>query len=232
MEWAPDLTPYIQEIEEFNKFERRVGSTVAVYSCDVLTCLATLKCGSSFFSNQFGSQLRWPKIVFNDINWERSHVFSAIIDPLTRRYKAIAQWLDNRHLGKEFYINEELQNIVLNTVLLDIHSYGYEYNYGEYCDQIDWIPIDLYNRDQSYSVLLTLLDKHLISPPRRAPDSHSNISIPARKKLEMDIKEMFEANPNQEIMDYLAKDIELYNKVISKFNTEGKTWDEMSWLRE
>ena len=230
-----DLIPYISEVEEFNKFERSPGATAAVYTCEVLTCIATLKCGSSFLTTTFNQNCRWRKIPFSEINWDKSHVFTLMTDPLTRRYKAIAEWLFQKNLVSEYYKNVELQNFVLSTPIIDIHSYGYVYNYYEnFCDQIDWIPMEsVKNHDGVKWAIAKLLEKYKIYIDSYwATDGKSNISSGAKKKLEANIKEKFKSSPNEKIMEYLLPDIDLYNRVVQKFNPSGDAWDNISWLRK
>ena len=231
-----DLIPYFLEVEEFNKFERRPGATAAVYTCDVLTCIATLKCGSSFLTATFNQNCRWRKIPFSEINWDNSHVFSLMSEPLTRRYKAIVEWLYQKSLIDEFYKNVELQNFVLSTPMLDIHSYGYVYNYYEnFCDQIDWIPMEsVKDHNGVKQVISKMLEKHKIYLPGNywASEYESNISSNRKKQLEAVVKEKFNSSPNEKIMEYLLPDISLYNKVVQKFNPSGDVWDNISWLRK
>lgn len=229
-----DLSSFIAEVEEFNKFKRRPGATAAVFSCDYVTYISTLKCGSSFFTATFEKNFRWPKIHFDDIRWDHSHVFSFMIEPLTRRYKAIAEWLSQNRLTNEFYVNPELQKFVLTKPIIDIHSYGYVYNYYDYSQQIDWIPTDVVGSHNDIKNLVSIMmEKNYISVMDKwATAANANISSSYKKKLEFRIKEMFEENPSQEILDYLAPDVELYNNVIERFNPCGKTWDEISWLRK
>ena len=230
-----DITPYILEVQEFNKFERSPGATSAVYTCEVLTCIATLKCGSSFLTATFNQNCRWRQIPFSEINWDKSHVFTLMSDPLTRRYKAIAEWLFQKNLITEYYNNVELQNFVLSTSILDIHSYGYVYNYyEEFCNQIDWIPLEsVKNHDGVKWAIAKLLEKYKIYIDRYwATNQKSNISSKAKKKLEADIKEKFESSPNEKIIEYLLPDIDLYNRVTNRFNPNGNMWDDISWLRK
>jgi len=230
-----DITPYILEVEEFNKFERSPGATAAVYTCEVLTCIATLKCGSVFLTSTFNQNCRWRQIPFSEINWDKSHVFSLMSDPLTRRYKAIAEWLFKKNLITEFYKNIELQNFVLSTPILDIHSYGYVYNYYEdFCNQIDWIPMEpVKNHNGVKWAIAKLLEKYKIYIHNYlATDSESNISSELKKNLELDVKEKFNSSPNEKIMEYLLPDIELYNRVSDRFNPTGNNWDDISWLRK
>jgi hypothetical protein len=230
-----DITPYILEVQEFNKFERSPGATSAVYTCEVLTCIATLKCGSSFLTATFNQNCRWRQIPFSEINWDKSHVFTLMSDPLTRRYKAIAEWLFQKNLITEYYNNVELQNFVLSTSILDIHSYGYVYNYyEEFCNQIDWIPLEsVKNHDGVKWAIAKLLEKYKIYIDRYwATNQKSNISSGIKKKLVTDIKEKFSSCPNEKIMEYLLPDIDLYNKVSDRFNSNGNTWDDISWLRK
>lgn len=231
-----DLTPYILEVEKFNKFERSPGATAAVYTCDSLTCIATLKCGSSFLTATFNKKCRWRKIPFSDINWGNSHVFSLMTDPLTRRYKAITEWLYQKNLMNEFYKNAELQDFVLNTPILDIHSYGYVYNYyEEFCNQIDWIPMEpVKNHAGVMWAIGKLLEKYKINLSLSnywAKDHDSNISHSLKKELEQSVKEKFSYLPSEKVMEYLSSDIELYARVTNSFNPAGDHWDNISWLR-
>jgi len=224
-----DITPYIVDINKFNSFEPRAGSYVETYSCDVLTYIVTLKNASTFFREIFKVNHRWPPTTFNEINWEGC-VFSFISDPLTRRYKAITQWLYENSLANQFYIDSNLQQLVLNSKLLDFHSVSISENLGKYCNQIDWIPIDIISPDQVIQLTDMLLKKYNIHMFRNV--NNTNETSKKKKALELKIKEMFEENPNQEVLNYLAADIELYSQVVAKFNPTGNNWDEVSWLRK
>ena len=230
-----DISNYIKQVDEFNKFERCLGGTAAVYTCDILTCISTLKCGSTFTNTTFGKNCRWRKIPFSDINWDRSHVFSLMSEPFSRRYKAMTEWLSQNGLLYEIHNNVELQNFVLSKAILDIHSYGYVYSYyKEYCDKIDWIPIDVLNDHiQVRAMLSMLLKKHQIYwMEDKWPNSkNSNFSSIKEKEVAAFLKEKFENNPSKEIVDYLSPDVDLYSRVVANFNKDGKTWDEISWLR-
>lgn len=230
-----DINSIIAEVEEFNKFERLLGATSAVFSCDYVTYVATLKCGSSFFTATIEKNLRWPKIDFKDIRWDNSHVFSLMLNPLTRRYKAITEWLYQKNLVNLFDKDPYFQKFVLNKPILDIHSYGYVYTYyEEYCQKIDWIPIDSVNsRDDVKKLVGLLFEKNKIDiSDFWASNDVANISPIHKKMFESKVKELFEENPSQEVLDYLAPDMELYSQVIAKFNPTGHSWDNISWLRK
>lgn len=229
-----DLDSVINQINEFNKFERRPGATAAVYSCDVLTCIATLKSGSTFLTNTFHNNLRWRKINFQEINWD-SHVFSLLINPIDRQAKAIAEWIYQNNLLNYWSHDVKFKKIVLENPLLDIHSYSPMYLwYTQFANKIDWIPSDnLPNYNAVKNILSKLLNSYKIYvlDDKWSSDGASNIASAKKKKLEKEIKQLIMSDQNNVVLNFLKDDIDLYNRVCKNFNAEGKSWKEITWLK-
>lgn len=231
-----DLDHAIAEVREFNKFERRPGETVAVYTYNKLTCLATLKCGSTFVTNTFHKNFNWRQIHFKEIDWNNSHVFSLMIDPIDRQAKAITEWLFQNRFPLSWYDGEKIKNFISQTPLLDVHSYSYIYlYYEEFANKIDWIPIDILdNHNQVKFVLEKLLNSHkiFVSQDKWATKEQSNISTSFKKSFEKQIKEYLLTDNGKLIMNYLKDDIDLYSRVRNNFNKDGQTWQDISWLNK
>lgn len=199
-------------------------------TCGPLVYLRTLKCASTFFWNSL-SRFGWVEIAFDQINWQQQRVFSHIINPRMRRIKGIAEFVWMNHAQDLLTTDPDYQTFVQQTPVLDAHTVSYYENFGDRCDQIDWIPIDNSNHQTAADLTSQMLFENGIKIFNRWSwrDRHSS---EANKKLIAQQVAKCLANVNTPDVDqYLYQDTVLYQRVLNRFNPDGRTWAEVSWLR-
>jgi len=214
----------------FRKFVR-LDSPTQVATCGPLVYLRTLKCASSFFWTSF-TRLKWSVIEFHQIDWKNQHVFSHILDPDTRRHKAIAQVIHVNNAYDLFYNDQSFRRSIEHLALLDRHSLSFFDLYGDHCEEIDWIPLTGRGRQQvTDKTNEFLVEIGNIKVFNRWAWDHEHVGTPEKKKLEQDLAELWAVDRPESADWYLQRDRELYRRVISKFNYDAATWPESSWLR-
>jgi len=199
-----------------------------------LVYVRNLKCASTFFYESFLKLWRWEEMNWMDIDWENQHVFGHISDPIERRHKGVAEFISMCELEDLFNQNKNFQNFVKFAPVLDQHSSSYHDTFGESCYQIDWIPITDYSHQQVVNFTENLMSNWGISHcVGRWDYTQAHQSTPAKKAIEHKIKELYnsEARPPEYLSWYFHKDQLLYKSICRKFNPQGTTWTEISWLR-
>jgi hypothetical protein len=215
---------------------------VHIYRNKNLVYLATLKAASTFYSTVVLAN-GWDTIAFGDIDWHHDHVFGFIIDPFTKYIKALA----------EDYFNEEIETIVNGSedwiadpefqkllpailsrhkeqcLILTHHSLPLSITLDDYANLVDWIPIDI--GVSSVDLFTKLCKQYTITIDYSSENIDIHTSMQNKISVFNDLKEKFgQGNYISDIV--LAKDIDLYQNVKSKFNPHEETWDKISWLRK
>jgi hypothetical protein len=206
-------------------------------TCGNLVYVRTLKCASTFFWDSF-KNLGWWEIEFDSIDWKNQQVFSHMMDPDHRRHKGVAEYINMYDAYDLFYHNETFRKFIAHVPSLDQHSISYHDQYGNYCNLIDWIPLSGRSHDFTWwlspeeSVAKTdlLLRHYGVKVFDRWAWDRKNGSSDRQKKLEKDLEELWCKDQPHQGDWYLERDRLLYNRVISKFNYNGATWPETSWL--
>jgi hypothetical protein len=209
-----------------------------ILTCGHLVYVRTLKCASTFFWNSF-KKLGWWEIGFDSIDWKHQHVFSHILEPVHRRHKGVAEYIDMHDMYDLFYQNQPFRKFIAHVPGLDQHSLSYHDQYGNYCNLIDWIPLSgsshgstwFLSHEESIARTDLLLRHHGIKVFNNWARDQSNISGERQKTLQKDIQELWSKDQPPWIDWYLHRDRELYNRVITKFNYDAPSWTESSWLR-
>jgi len=199
-----------------------------------LTYLRTLKNASSFFFNSLTGNFRWWPVAWSEIQWHETHVFSHIQDPIQRRHKGILEYIIINNCTDLLTGDQDFQRLIRYVPCLDEHTVSLFDMYGSWCYSIDWIPI---YSDPSDTIATT--EKLLkVYGQRIFPWDHG-ASRPASehmKKLLRVIQDLWSNCDQQHLPGhtraYLARDIDLYDQVMSKFNPNGDTWRRSSWLRQ
>jgi hypothetical protein len=109
-------------------------------TCGKLVYLRTLKCASTFFWNSF-VRIGWVEILFDEINWQQQQVFSHIMDPGLRRIKGISEYVWMNQTQDRLASDLDYRKFIQQTPVLDTHTVSHYENFGNYCKQIDWIPM-------------------------------------------------------------------------------------------
>jgi len=198
-------------------------------TCGPLVYVRTLKCASTFFWTSF-KKLGWWEIDFEKIDWKHQHVFSHIMEPVQRRHKEVAEYINMHNAYDSFYQNEIFKKYIAHVHSLDQHSVSYHDQYGDYCNLIDWIPLSERSHEESVAKTDLLLRHHSIKVFDRWAWDQVNSSSGPQKKLEKSIQELWNKDQPNWVNWYLQRDRELYQRVISKFNYNAATWPETSWL--
>ncbi len=192
-----------------------------------------LKCASTFFGSSFEKCWRWEPINWKDINWEYQHVFAHILEPLERRFKGIAEYINMHNLDSLFHENIDFQNFVKNVVSLDVHSSSYYDTFGNLMYHIDWIPISGYTHNQVIDFTERLMRHYGIRTLKNWDWNSVHYTQPEKKATEQKLKQLcnFQSHIPREILWYFERDIKLYQQVYKKFDPEASHWSETTWLR-
>jgi hypothetical protein len=171
--------------------------------------------------------------LWSDIDWDYHHVFGHMLDPVQRRFKGLAEYINMHNLNELFLNNVNFQNFVTNAVVLDEHTSSYHDTFGQSIYHIDWIPISDYTHNQVIEFTERLLKFHGV---RRMSDwDYSNVHRTHSEKqiIQQKLEQMCEKQCYwpQSVTWYLEKDVKLYNHINNKFDSAAETWEKTSWLR-
>jgi hypothetical protein len=195
-----------------------------------LVYLRTLKCASTFFYNNFTRILGWQEIKWTDIDWHTHHVFSHMLDPIQRRHKAVAEFINICGLNTdEFLSNPGVQKFISQLPVLDNHSSSYHDLYGYACYSIDWIPL---SQDFKINIRSTelLCQAYGHTYQGKWSNEHVHPGTPAKKQIEQILENLWGSHQDEWVHNYLEFDMKLYNRVISQFRYDADSWQDMSWL--
>jgi hypothetical protein len=198
-------------------------------TCGPLVYLRTLKCASTFFWNSF-SQFGWIEIAFDKIDWQTQRVFSHILDPNIRRIKGIAEFVWMNHTQDQL-TDPAYRTFVQQTPVLDAHTVSYYENFGDRCDQIDWIPISDTDHQTAADLTSQMLFENGIKIFNRWSwqDRHSGEAD--KKLIAQQVAKCLATVYTPAVDAYLHQDWMLYQRVLNRFNPDGRTWAKVSWLR-
>ena len=196
----------------------------------LLVYLRTLKCASTFFYNNFMQTFGWREIAWVDINWHRQKVFSHMLDPVKRRHKAVAEYIDLCSLNTpEFMQNPNVQRFIRYIPVMDDHSSSYHDLYGYACYSIDWIPL---SGDHLTNILCTemLCESYGHRYSGQWDHDHDHTGTKTKKDLEQQLENLWGADQDEWVHNYLDRDVRLYQRVVNQFNYSAGSWRTMSWL--
>ena len=192
-----------------------------------------LKCASTFFGSSFKNCWRWEPIQWSDIEWKYHHVFGHMLDPLERRIKGIAEYINLHDLHELFHRDTNFQDFVKNAIALDEHSNSYHDTFGNLVYHIDWIPISGYTHEQVIEFTERLMRHYGIRTLKNWDWNNVHLTHPEKKATEQKLKQLcdWQSQPPQTIQWYFERDIKLYRHLHKKFDTAASHWAETSWLR-
>ena len=124
-----------------------------------LVYIGNFKVASTYFLHWLGMH-GWKEIHMTDIDWNVDHVFSHIMDPLVRRHKGMAEFLNMFGLDDKL-TNDSSLFYFLQAPYLDFHACPMSIMFKDKVDAIDWIPIDVESIDY-IALTKCLLDKHQV----------------------------------------------------------------------
>lgn len=203
---------------------------VHVYRYQNLIYVATFKCASTYYTTLLQSN-GWERIFWEEIDWDRDHVFGFLIDPVTRYVKALAEdYINEESIELEELLFSYLEKILSRSTLLTFHSIPICTGLKQYVNKIDWIPIE--SGFNHHSLLLTLLDKHNVVLSHYGEMVDPHFGSDNKKELEQRMFNIFNSkNKHISYQLLLSEDIDLFNRVKTKINPNGVLWDNISWLR-
>lgn len=192
-----------------------------------------LKCASTFFGSSFKKCWRWEPIVWHNIDWETQHVFGHMLDPIERRFKGLAEYINMHGLNDLFCNNTDFQNFVKNVVCLDEHTSSYHNTFGNLVYHIDWIPISGYTHDQVIGFTERLMRHYGIRTLKNWDYDNVHRTHFSKQVIEQKLRQLCNDQNTwpQSVTWYLEKDVRLYRHVHSKFNSAAEYWVDTSWLR-
>jgi len=199
-----------------------------------LVYLRTLKCASTFFYWNFTKKLGWQEIAWSDIDWDHDHVFSHMLEPVQRRHKAVAERLAMFGLSEQYLADANLRTCLEHALILDQHSESYTTRYGSACQHIDWIPLQSSN---NHNIKLTelLLAKNGVTDIKW-DYGFSHPGEDNKKQVEMLLAKtwdqaLYQGRLLEWQQHHMQSDLDLYAAVAQRFNAQGTSWSEASWLR-
>lgn len=197
---------------------------IETYRKGPLVYLRTLKCASTYYSEEF-KRNGWIQESFEDINWEKDHVFSFIMDPLDRRIKGLAEFITM--YPKTECLLDQPSIFWQKLACLDLHSVPYHLTYHGYVRKIDWIPIDNPNYT-SEELVIKLCRYHNID--LRLSEQKKHVADEKKKSICQTISALT-GNGSGELYLSLELDQYLYHEVTLKVDYQKDTWDLITWLR-
>lgn len=197
--------------------------TLEVWVKDNLGYVPVLKCAYSYYSKQF-QDLGWKKTNIGSIDKE-TVLFGVIKDPLTRWIKGVVEFLSQvvqvNNVTDEFLERLLCANSAI--AMPDLHSVCYHIQYGNYLNNITWIPMDDLDDQQIKTCLQTFCKKHgqsvdFADQHRINPSSEleKNLYNKIRKLLYEHIDKNSPYIINLQI--FMAPDLKFYRNLISNFD--------------
>jgi hypothetical protein len=130
--------------------------------------------------------------------------------------------------------DKNFQKFIRHMPCLDEHTVSLFDMYGSWCHSIDWIPIypDPMQTIAVTEKLLKIYGQHVFPWDLGAARPASE----DMKQMLATVKDLWQTTDKNHVPGhtraYLSRDIDLYDKVMSRFNPNGDTWHRSSWLRQ
>jgi hypothetical protein len=184
------------------------------------------KCASTFYRSLLINN-GWQDDKFTNIDWTKDHVFGFIMEPWKLRAKGIAEDLLTSYSVEQYLLNNLGKKFWEDHLTFGTHSIPISMRWSGYTDRIDWIPLDLpVNAD---TLLKKLLEKyHIVLDYSVATHQHKTEKY--KQEIFKKISD-FVGHGNGPLQLMMATDVDLYQSVTLRINTDGQCWDEISWLR-
>lgn len=198
-----------------------------------LVYVRNLKCASTFFGASFEKCWRWEPILWSNINWRIQHVFGHMLDPIERRFKGLAEYINMHGLNDNFQCNQQFQDFVKNAVVLDEHTSSYHDTFGNLVYHIDWIPLSDYTHEQVIGFTEKLMRHYGIRTLKNWDYSNVHHTHPQKKSIEQKLKQLCKEQGTwpQSVTWYLERDVKLYRHINQRFDPVATDWKDTSWLR-
>ena len=238
-----DLGTRKQQMENLDHW---VIETMHVYTHDNLIYMPLAKCASTYYIDFFTSIGWQPADFFPAIGKVQ---FGLVMHPFTRWVKGTTEFItrlyaENIHPynvnSTDVFVESKLDwnrfvadyergyldPILNNGVILDSHAMPYHLQLGSYLDQVNWIPMDIFENDNDIKLCIMDLLKqlgHSISIPMN--DQRAWRSSPEKQKI-ADIVKKHLATPNgryYNLYHAFASDLKFYHNLLDTFDPSWKT---------
>lgn len=200
------------------------------YRHNNLVYIPITKHASTSYSYFFEQILNWEEIEFRNINWDTDKVFSHIINPRERHFKGTVEAISI--LGLEYLLDDPGFCNLLQSAVLDIHSYPLSVTFGDRVNQIDWIPLDHPNISGD-QITKKFLNDHGINVDH-IDIPKINIADPNKKRLTNKIRTIISRQQIDHRLTYFYNlDYVLYysvNENLQFHELNNLSWDQCSWL--
>jgi hypothetical protein len=188
-----------------------------------LVFVSLLKCASTYYGEVFVNN-GWKPIAYNTIDWVNDHVFGFIMNPTDRYLKGLAEDV----LDPTTCWNVENLPVFVDSMVVTYHSLPINSYLSKNMKEIDWIPLD--TSVSSEELVLKLLQQYNLT--LHFDDTiNKHQSNAGKTKIYNLLKSNFDLN-NHVIHAVLQEDNDLYSQVCNNINLNGKTWEDISWLKQ
>lgn len=235
-----------QEIENLDHWAVK---TMHGYMHDNLIYMPLAKCASTYYVNFFKS-IGWQRMPATDFFQAIGKVqFGLVMHPFTRWVKGTTEFItsfyaENRHPysvnSPDVFVKSKLDwnrfvadyergyldNIINNGVILDVHTMPYHLQMGTCLEQVNWIPIDIFENDNDIKLCMMNLFKqlgHSISIPMN--DQRAWGSSPEKQKIADIVKKHLATSIDRHYNLYqtFASDLKFYHNLLDTFDPFWKT---------
>jgi len=144
---------------------------------------------------------------------------------------------ENEDCYLEVFNKIKSQNLTnfIKSVVITKHVIPYSFIFGKHLYDIDWIPME-YDINQQKTYVEKLLENQKISISVSRNDNGYRVADENKKKIYNIIQKILNDEITEggmtRIYHYYADDLKFYNRLIEKFNSAGKSWNEISWLKQ
>lgn len=205
---------------------------IQVCAAGPLVYIRNLKSASTFFYRNLTQVYGWEEISWQDIDWRKHHVFGHLQDPVERRHKGVAEFIVMNQVQDLFDESQKFRNFIRHAPVFDEHTSSYHDTYGNLCYHIDWIPLQGRKHSEVIKATEKLLEHYGISADDRWNYEYVHVANPDKKRIELELKQLYEQETEPDWLGwYLHNDRLLHQTVVKKFDYNGSTWSQMSWLR-
>lgn len=171
----------------------------------------------------------WTELDFNDINWNEDHVFSFVLPPVERYISGLAF---------DLLYNPDLMDMLLDRgpdllkrlLIITPHCIPVHNIFFDHADNIDWIPAgDGFDDQNNFK---KLLDHHSLTIEWNTTVTRSGWKtiLPIKEKIKAILDNDIGIG-NRHLWSMLAKDQDLYKKILDNFDGSASSWPEVSWKR-
>jgi hypothetical protein len=183
------------------------------------------KCASTYYSSLLKSN-GWQQIKFKDIDWASDQVFGFFMHPKIKHAKAVTEDLQSRHSDNLDSILKLGESFFQDLGLFGWHSMPLWLRVGDHLYNITWIPLD--GKISSDELLKKYLAHHGTSIEFVTVYSHRSN---AKKQKTFELINQLLGDGSAIIWQVLAKDLDLYNHIVSNLNYYADDWTEIYGYR-